>query len=161
MSFDKIVGSLGLTLIVAAFWAVCFLPATFMFTRVENLLLPLLVLFFAASRQIRIELPIVAALSGFFIFFVATIFLNGEGMGEVSFAFRTLKILLFIVLASQLLQDHLPSFDKVLRITFLIIGSITMLEFFNPRDINSVLFDFFTHHSVEQFIKLDSTRLIG
>ena len=161
MSFEKALNYSGLALIIGAFCAVCFTPATFLFTRLENLLIPLVFFTFAAFRQIKIELPYFLTLTGFFGFYVVSIFLNGEGMGEVSYAFRTLKILLFLILAAQLLYENLITLDKVIRGTFLVIGGITMLEYFNPMGIYEVFFPFFTHHTMEQFFRMDSVRIIG
>jgi O-antigen ligase len=64
-------------------------------------------------------------------------------------------------LASQLLHEYLPSLDKVIRGIFLIVGLVNILETLNPMGIYETLFAFFTHHTMEQFIRMDSIRIIG
>ena len=161
MNSDKILNYVGLGVIIAGLLSVCFTPSTLAFTRLENFTIPIILLIFLASKKVRIELPYMLALTAFFAFYIVSMFLNGDGMADVSFAFRTLKILLFLILGAQLLYEHLPSLDKAIRASFMIITAIMLLEFFNPIGIYETFLEFFTHHPMRRFQELDSTRIIG
>ncbi|PCH93473.1 MAG: hypothetical protein COB85_06995 [Bacteroidetes bacterium] len=153
--------NIGFGVLVASFIAVCFAPSTLMFTRLENLLLPIVVVVLLASNIIRFQFVFFLALSSFFLFDLVTIFLNGEGIAEVSFAFRTLKILLILILATQIFHEYMAWFNMVIRGVFLLVAMIIFIEALDLFGINENLFKFFTHHSLDDYRRLDSNRIIG
>lgn len=158
---DSKIKQVGMGVLLLSLIAVCFTPSTLLFTRLENLFLPILLLVLLASRNIRVEGIFFPVLAAFFGLYLVSIFLNGEGLKDVFFAFRTLKILLFLILASQLLHENLSIIDRIIRGLFLMIGMVIMIEVFNPFGLRQVVFDFFTFHTTDNFFRNDSNRIIG
>ena len=158
---SKVLKYLGFGVLGLGLLSVCFTPSDLTFTRLENFLLPVLLVVIILAKKIRIEGAYFPVLLAFAVCYAVSIFLNGDGIGDISYAFRTLKILLFLILSAQLLHEHHLNFDKIIRSTFLIISAVVLLEFFNPMGIYEIFFSFFTHHNMEKFDQLDSIRIIG
>ncbi len=159
----RLIDNISFLLIALSIFSACFLPNGFLFTRLENLLIPLIGLAIILRKEIVLDIRYTAILVLFFLISSISIFINGLGLKYFLVSFRIIKYLLLFLLASNLMLDHTyqKKMVQLFKVVFSIIFVITMLQFFNPMGLGDVTFSFFTHHSSSKFFRHGSTRYIG
>ncbi len=124
-------------------------------------MLPIALLLLALAKGIRIELCILSGLVAFFVISLVTFLINDLPMGLVSYEIRTVKYILFFVIALNIVNKYPRLIDLFLKSAVVLIGCIMALEIVNPVGIGDELFDFFTHRQSYEFLQKGSLRIIG
>jgi len=157
----KKINNISFGLISAAFLFACFTPGNIWITRLENLLLPLMLLALLFRSKTRIDLPIVICLGLFFTLTTITIFINQLELGKYIFGVRLLKYMILFVLSANILGSNLKAFDILIKATLCLITVIVAVEAIDPLGIGSMIQSFYTPRDLEEFHVRDSFRLLG
>jgi len=148
-------------LLIASFAFACFTPGDITFTRLENFVLPLVLVSMVALPKVKIPSGMVLVMLIYFSLTILTNIMNSLGFSAYMFAFRTIKYLLLFLFAANIYNSDFRIIDQTIKVVVLLTTFVVIIQLINPFGLADSIHSFYTSRSQDEFLVNDSRRILG
>ena len=137
---------LAFLMILGALLSVCLIPDGFTKTRLENLLLPFIIINILLYKSLQFDKVFSILILLFFLSSLFSSMINKFGFSEMMYCFRFFKFFLFFIMTCHVVKNNMPAIDFFIKFIFIILLIINTIQILNPFNLSDYIGYFYPHH---------------